>query len=100
MGLMHAIEKFDYRRGVKISTYAVWWFCQAIARAIADQARTIRIPVHMTEHATKVLRNVAGCIRARGENRGRPRSLRGWGFLRHAWSRCYRLPRLVWRIGS
>jgi RNA polymerase primary sigma factor len=56
MGLMHAIEKYDYRRGVKISTYAVWWIRQAIARAIADQARTIRIPVHMTEHAGKVLR--------------------------------------------
>ena len=56
MGLMHAIEKFDYRRGVKISTYAVWWIRQSIARAIADQARTIRIPVHMTESATKVLR--------------------------------------------
>jgi RNA polymerase primary sigma factor len=56
MGLMHAIEKYDYRRGVKISTYAVWWIRQSIARAIADQARTIRIPVHMTEHAVKVLR--------------------------------------------
>ena len=56
LGLMHAIEKFDYRRGVKISTYAVWWIRQSIARAIADQARTIRIPVHMTEHASKVLR--------------------------------------------
>jgi RNA polymerase primary sigma factor len=56
LGLMHAIEKFNYRRGVKISTYAVWWIRQSIARAIADQARTIRIPVHMTEHASKVLR--------------------------------------------
>ena len=56
MGLMHAIEKYDYRRGVKISTYAVWWIRQSIARAIADQARTIRIPVHMTENAAKVLR--------------------------------------------
>ena len=56
IGLMHAIEKYDYKRGVKISTYAVWWIRQSIARAIADQARTIRIPVHMTEHATKVLR--------------------------------------------
>jgi len=56
MGLMHAIEKFDYRRGVKISTYAVWWIRQSIARAIADQARTIRIPVHMTESASKVVR--------------------------------------------
>ncbi len=56
LGLMHAIEKFDYRRGVKVSTYAVWWIRQAIARAIADQGRTIRIPVHMVETATKVLR--------------------------------------------
>jgi RNA polymerase primary sigma factor len=56
MGLMHAVEKFNYRRGVKVSTYAVWWIRQAIARAIADQGRTIRIPVHMTETATKVMR--------------------------------------------
>ena len=56
LGLMHAIEKYDYRRGVKVSTYAVWWIRQSIARAIADQARTIRIPVHMTENAAKVLR--------------------------------------------
>jgi RNA polymerase primary sigma factor len=56
MGLMRAIEKYDYRRGVKISTYAVWWIRQSIARAIADQARTIRIPVHMTENAGKVSR--------------------------------------------
>jgi RNA polymerase primary sigma factor len=56
MGLMHAVEKFDYRRGVKISTYAVWWIRQSIARASADQARTIRIPVHMSENAAKVLR--------------------------------------------
>ncbi len=56
MGLMHAIEKFDYRRGVKISTYAVWWIRQSIVRAIADQGRTIRIPVHMSEHAAKVMR--------------------------------------------
>jgi RNA polymerase primary sigma factor len=56
MGLMHAVEKFDYRRGVKVSTYAVWWIRQSIARAIADQSRTIRIPVHMTEVAARVLR--------------------------------------------
>jgi RNA polymerase primary sigma factor len=56
MGLMHAVEKFNYRRGVKVSTYAVWWIRQAIARAIADQGRTIRIPVHMSEIATKVFR--------------------------------------------
>jgi RNA polymerase primary sigma factor len=56
MGLIHAVEKFNYHRGVKVSTYAVWWIRQAIARAIADQSRTIRIPVHMTEIAGKVLR--------------------------------------------
>jgi RNA polymerase primary sigma factor len=56
MGLMHAVEKFNYRHGVKVSTYAVWWIRQSIARAIADQSRLIRIPVHMTETATKVLR--------------------------------------------
>ena len=56
MGLMRAIEKYDYRRGVKVSTYAVWWIRQSIARAIADQARTIRIPVHVSENAAKVLR--------------------------------------------
>jgi len=56
LGLMHAVEKYDYRRGVKIATYAVWWIRQAIARAITDQARTIRIPVHMTENAAKVMR--------------------------------------------
>jgi RNA polymerase primary sigma factor len=56
IGLMHAIEKFDYRRGVKVSTYAVWWIRQAIARAIADKGCMIRIPVHMTEVAGRVLR--------------------------------------------
>ena len=49
MGLMKAVEKFDYSRGYKLSTYATWWIRQAITRAIADQARTIRIPVHMVE---------------------------------------------------
>jgi RNA polymerase primary sigma factor len=56
MGLMHAVEKFNYRHGVKVSTYAVWWIRQSIARAIADKGRTIRIPVHMTETAARVLR--------------------------------------------
>jgi RNA polymerase primary sigma factor len=56
IGLMHAIEKFDYRRGVKVSTYAVWWVRQAITRSIADKGRMIRIPVHMTEVAGRVLR--------------------------------------------
>jgi RNA polymerase primary sigma factor len=56
LGLMRAVEKYDYRRGVKVSTYAVWWIRQAITRAMADQGRLIRVPVHMTERVTKVLR--------------------------------------------
>ena len=56
IGLMKAVDKFEYRRGHKFSTYATWWIRQAITRSIADQARTIRIPVHMIETATKLLR--------------------------------------------
>jgi len=54
LGLIRAVEKFDYRRGFKLSTYATWWIKQAVQRAVADQARTIRIPVHMFERLNKV----------------------------------------------
>jgi RNA polymerase primary sigma factor len=56
VGLMKAVDKFDYRRGYKFSTYATWWIRQAITRAIADQARTISLPVHMVEIVGKLIR--------------------------------------------
>ncbi len=56
IGLMKAVDKFEYRRGYKFSTYATWWISQAITRSIADQARTIRIPVHMIETINKLVR--------------------------------------------
>jgi len=56
IGLSKAVDKFDYKRGFKFSTYATWWIRQAITRALADQGRTIRIPVHMVETITKLMR--------------------------------------------
>ncbi|NIO43114.1 MAG: sigma-70 family RNA polymerase sigma factor, partial [Burkholderiales bacterium] len=56
IGLMKAVDKFEYRRGYKFSTYAHWWIRQAVTRALADQARTIRVPVHMSERLSKLLR--------------------------------------------
>ena len=58
IGLMKAVDKFEYRRGYKFSTYATWWIRQAITRSIADQARTIRIPVHMIETINKIVRTI------------------------------------------
>ncbi|MCH2252684.1 MAG: RNA polymerase sigma factor RpoD, partial [Vicinamibacterales bacterium] len=66
IGLMKAVDKFEYRRGYKFSTYATWWIRQAITRAIADQARTIRIPVHMIETINKLIRTARALVQELG----------------------------------
>jgi len=70
IGLMKAVDKFEYQRGYKFSTYATWWIRQAITRALADQSRTIRIPVHMVETINKLIRNSRYLVRELGREPG------------------------------
>jgi RNA polymerase primary sigma factor len=78
IGLMKAVDKFEYRRGYKFSTYATWWIRQAITRSIADQARTIRIPVHMIETINKMNRISRQILQETGASRIRPRWPSRW----------------------
>ena len=88
IGLMKAVDKFEYQRGYKFSTYATWWIRQAITRAIADQARTIRIPVHMIETINKLVRaprHLRAGARPRARRRGARRRRWSCRSTRCAW---------------
>lgn len=78
IGLMKAVDKFEYRRGYKFSTYATWWIRQAITRSIADQARTIRIPVHMIETINKLNRISRQMLQEMGREATRKSLLNAW----------------------
>ena len=78
IGLMKAVDKFEYRRGYKFSTYATWWIRQAITRAIADQARTIRIPVHMIETINKLIRTSRQLVQELGREPTSEEIARRW----------------------
>jgi RNA polymerase primary sigma factor len=78
IGLMKAVDKFEYQRGYKFSTYATWWIRQAITRSIADQARTIRIPVHMIESINKLVRTSRRLVQEYGREPSPKRSRKRW----------------------
>jgi RNA polymerase primary sigma factor len=88
IGLMKAVDKFEWRRGYKFSTYATWWIRQAITRAIADQARTIRIPVHMIETINKLIRTSRSLVQSWDESQPAKRSRGRWTFQFRRFARC------------
>ena len=102
IGLMKAVDKFEYQRGYKFSTYATWWIRQAITRAIADQARTIRIPVHMIETINKLIRTSRYLVQELGRDPLPRKSPSVWTTLWKRSRRCSRSPRspFPWRPPS
>ncbi len=93
IGLMKAVDKFEYRRGYKFSTYATWWIRQAITRAIADQARTIRIPVHMIETINKLIRTSRYLVQEMGKEPRPKRLPKKWRSPSTRSDGCSRSPR-------
>ena len=79
LGLMKAVDKFEYRRGYKFSTYATWWIRQSMMRALAEQGRTIRVPVHMIERINRLTRAVRQLVQECGRKQPPKRSPGAWG---------------------
>ena len=102
IGLMKAVDKFEYRRGYKFSTYATWWIRQAITRSIADQARTIRIPVHMIETINKLNRVRARWSMKKAASRPRKNSANAWTCTKTGCARVLKIAKepFPWKLPS
>jgi RNA polymerase primary sigma factor len=93
IGLMKAVDKFEYRRGYKFATYATWWIRQAVSRSLSDQSRTIRVPVHMTEAINKIARTSGNCSTRSAANQHPRRSLRNFTSRLRGCAKCLGSPR-------